>query len=256
VKLSWLFVLVLILAPAVSRQVSDEAKAWLPWLVQRLTKRAITKLPVEEQERFAEEWPALVNEIPGDVGKMIFAIRLLAGAHARTVAASARRIFCVAALMTTAIVVILAVVGAASPARAWGSEGRRIDAEIAAQRLETMTGLPLRIILCHLHSRPLNTLHAQSSSRHGIARTLAGATSRRAKLQPTPRRAGDDLRDALSPLVSGPIPLLVAQDLWADPAPSETVAAKFFPRLLRRLLATASLQKTCPLGSSATAPAL
>jgi hypothetical protein len=50
-----LFGLVLIPAPAVSRQVSDEAKAWLLWLVQRLTKRAIAKLPEEEQERSAEE---------------------------------------------------------------------------------------------------------------------------------------------------------------------------------------------------------
>lgn len=36
----------------------------------------------------------------------------------------------------------------------------------------------------------------------------------------------------------------------------ETVAVRFFPRLLRRLLAAASLQKTFPLGSFAGAAAL
>ena len=75
-KLSWVFILVMIVAPAVSRQLSDEAKAWMPWLVRWLTQRAVRKLPADERERYAEEWPGRVDEIPGDVGKLVFALGL------------------------------------------------------------------------------------------------------------------------------------------------------------------------------------
>jgi hypothetical protein len=72
VKLSWL----LIGAPALSRQLSEECKAWMPWLVQRLVKRAVDRLPVDQRERSAEEWPIQANKIPGDIGKLVFAIGL------------------------------------------------------------------------------------------------------------------------------------------------------------------------------------
>jgi hypothetical protein len=76
-KLSWLFILVMVVAPAVSRQASDEAKAWMPWLIRRLVERAIHRLSAEERERAAEEWPARVAEIPGDIGKLAFAFSLV-----------------------------------------------------------------------------------------------------------------------------------------------------------------------------------
>jgi hypothetical protein len=75
-KLSWLFILVMVVAPAVSRQLSDEMKAWAPWLIQRLVQRALHRLPVDDRERYAEEWPAQVAEIPGDIGKLAFAFSL------------------------------------------------------------------------------------------------------------------------------------------------------------------------------------
>jgi hypothetical protein len=92
VKLSWLFILVMVVAPAVSRQLSDEAKAWVPWLIRRLVQHAVRKLPVDERERFAEEWPAVVNEIPGDVGKLIFAMRLLVGSRKLRSGRNARKL--------------------------------------------------------------------------------------------------------------------------------------------------------------------
>jgi hypothetical protein len=76
VKLSGLFILILILAPAVSRQLSDETKAWAPWLIRCLVQRAVRKLPADDRERFVEEWPARVDEIPGDIGKLLFAMWL------------------------------------------------------------------------------------------------------------------------------------------------------------------------------------
>jgi hypothetical protein len=76
VKPSGLLILILILAPAVSRQLSDEAKAWVPWLIRCLGQRAVRKLPADERERFVEEWPARVDEIPGDAGKLVFAMWL------------------------------------------------------------------------------------------------------------------------------------------------------------------------------------
>lgn len=53
----------------------------------------------------------------------------------------------------------------------------------------------------------------------------------------------------------GPFPCRWLDDLWADPARPKPSASSFFPRRLRRLLAPASLQKSCPLGSSAAAAA-
>jgi hypothetical protein len=54
----------------------------------------------------------------------------------------------------------------------------------------------------------------------------------------------------------GPFPCRWLDDLWADPARPKPSAVSFFPRRPRRLLAPASLQKSCPLGSSAVAAAL
>jgi hypothetical protein len=75
-KLSWVFILVMIVAPAVSRQLSDELKAWLPWLIRWLTERAVRRLPVDAQEHGSDEWPAHIDEVPGDLGKLVYAIWL------------------------------------------------------------------------------------------------------------------------------------------------------------------------------------
>ena len=69
---------------AFSRQLSDEFKAWVPWLVGRLIKRSVNRLPESQRRRFEEEWRSHVNEIPGDAGKLVVAIGLLTAARRMT----------------------------------------------------------------------------------------------------------------------------------------------------------------------------
>lgn len=59
-----------------SRQLTDEFKAWTPWLVQRLVLFAALRMPKAQQERYAEEWSSFVDEIPGEVGKILAALGL------------------------------------------------------------------------------------------------------------------------------------------------------------------------------------
>jgi hypothetical protein len=56
--------------------VGEEVKAWMPWVIKRLVLSALTRLPAEEQERYREEWLAAVADIPGNIGKLLFAIDL------------------------------------------------------------------------------------------------------------------------------------------------------------------------------------
>jgi Fe-S cluster biosynthesis and repair protein YggX len=61
------------LVAALSRLVSDEFKAWRPWIVERLILIAERRLPAKHRKRLAEEWRSYIAEIPGDVGKVIAA---------------------------------------------------------------------------------------------------------------------------------------------------------------------------------------
>ena len=63
-------------AAAVSRLLADEGRAWLPHWTERLVKRAVSRLPLEQQKRFAEEWRAHLDEVPGDIGKLVSAVSL------------------------------------------------------------------------------------------------------------------------------------------------------------------------------------
>ena len=63
-----------ILIAATSKQATDELKAWMPWIIDRLIDRAVQQLPADDQERYDEEWRSHVRETPGDVGKLIEAI--------------------------------------------------------------------------------------------------------------------------------------------------------------------------------------
>jgi hypothetical protein len=65
-----------IIAAAVSRQLADEFKAWTPWVTKLLIRRAVRKLPDEQKDRYEEEWLSHVNEIPGEVGKLVAAFGL------------------------------------------------------------------------------------------------------------------------------------------------------------------------------------
>jgi hypothetical protein len=60
-----------------SRLLTDELKAWTPWIVDRLIRRAVRQSPENLRERLAEEWASHVNEIPGDIGKLLWAFDYL-----------------------------------------------------------------------------------------------------------------------------------------------------------------------------------
>ncbi len=78
------------LGTAFSRLLTDEFKAWIPWIIQRVIRRAIARLMPDQRERFAEEWQGHVNEVPGDIGKLRVALGLLAAARKMTPAAKNR----------------------------------------------------------------------------------------------------------------------------------------------------------------------
>jgi hypothetical protein len=76
-----------ILGTAVSRLMTDEIKAWIPWLIQRVIRSAIARLPRAQRERFEEEWQSHVNDVPGDFGKLRVALGFLTAARKMTLAA-------------------------------------------------------------------------------------------------------------------------------------------------------------------------
>ena len=70
-----------VIAAAVSRQLADEFKAWTPWIIGRLVKRAVRKLPEDCRDRFEEEWLSHIHETPGEVGKLTAALGFLFAAR-------------------------------------------------------------------------------------------------------------------------------------------------------------------------------
>jgi hypothetical protein len=73
---------------------ADEFKAWTPWIIVRLIKRAVQNLPEELRERCEEEWLAHVCDTPGEIGKLIAALGFLHAARAMSSdGAKLRRVF-------------------------------------------------------------------------------------------------------------------------------------------------------------------
>jgi lipopolysaccharide/colanic/teichoic acid biosynthesis glycosyltransferase len=66
-----------IFGAAISRQLTDEFKAWTPSLINYLIQRAVRQLPENQRKRREEEWRSHVEEIPGEVGKLIEALDCL-----------------------------------------------------------------------------------------------------------------------------------------------------------------------------------
>jgi hypothetical protein len=64
----------LIAVGAVSILLAEEFRAWMPWLIERLIRRAVRALPMDKRERYGEEWRSHLNEIPGEFGRLIVAI--------------------------------------------------------------------------------------------------------------------------------------------------------------------------------------
>jgi lipopolysaccharide/colanic/teichoic acid biosynthesis glycosyltransferase len=57
-----------------------EIKAWSCWLRQKLRRMAVAKLPKKCRDRYDEEWESGIEEIPGQLFKLIYAIGLLRAA--------------------------------------------------------------------------------------------------------------------------------------------------------------------------------
>jgi hypothetical protein len=64
--------------------IAGATKAWLPGIIDRLTDRAIKRLPHDQRDRFAEEWKSYVNDTPGDLRKLIAAVGFLFSAKKMT----------------------------------------------------------------------------------------------------------------------------------------------------------------------------
>lgn len=65
-----------IISTALSRQLADEFKAWTPWIIERIIRRAVARLPRDQQERFGEEFLVVVLPL---MGLITFLVLLLHG---------------------------------------------------------------------------------------------------------------------------------------------------------------------------------
>src|SRR5260221_12175735 len=68
-----LFVVTVVTAIFV-RIATEEAIAWSPSVVRRIMKLAVRRLPEKLRERFQEEWQSHINDVPGNIGKIVVAL--------------------------------------------------------------------------------------------------------------------------------------------------------------------------------------
>lgn len=68
------FTLAGVMGAVLSRQLSDEFKAWTPWIVDRIVRFAVSRAPPDLRKRLDEEWRSHLAEIPGDLGKLLVAV--------------------------------------------------------------------------------------------------------------------------------------------------------------------------------------
>jgi len=66
------FAVLALLAACLPRLLTDEFKAWVPWLVEKMISRAVNRAPPHYRQRLAEEWRSHANETPGSLGKLWF----------------------------------------------------------------------------------------------------------------------------------------------------------------------------------------
>lgn len=73
--------ILLALAVAVAgRLLADEAKAWAVWLHQRIRHLAVAKLPADRRDRYSEEWESGLEEVPGEIFRLLYSVGLLRAA--------------------------------------------------------------------------------------------------------------------------------------------------------------------------------
>jgi lipopolysaccharide/colanic/teichoic acid biosynthesis glycosyltransferase len=70
-----------IISASMSRLLADEFKAWAPSIIERIVRRAVARLPRDEQERFGEEWRSHISEVPGEIGRIVVALGFIVAAR-------------------------------------------------------------------------------------------------------------------------------------------------------------------------------
>jgi hypothetical protein len=69
--IAWALTAMGALAVAVtSRLITDDVKAWIPRVTERIIAHAVSKLPEDQRSRFLEEWQSYVSDTPGDICKL------------------------------------------------------------------------------------------------------------------------------------------------------------------------------------------
>jgi hypothetical protein len=63
-----------LIGAAFSKLLADEFKAWAPTIVSSILAIAVKVLPLSQRDRAAEEWTSHVNELPGDLSRVVFAV--------------------------------------------------------------------------------------------------------------------------------------------------------------------------------------
>src|SRR5690242_13498621 len=71
----------LVAVAVLTRVLTDEFKAWTPWLVEQLIRIAVSNLDDQLRSRMSEEWRSHITETPGDLGKLIVACGFVRAAH-------------------------------------------------------------------------------------------------------------------------------------------------------------------------------
>lgn len=61
--------------------VAEDVKAWTPWLVDRLIRRAVRNLSEAQRERYDEEWRSHAEEVPGRIAKVFVALGFVRAAR-------------------------------------------------------------------------------------------------------------------------------------------------------------------------------
>lgn len=63
-----------------AKLLADEFKAWAPSIASKIVSAAVRRLPAQMRERFSEEWQSHINDVPGDLGKIVVACGFLVAA--------------------------------------------------------------------------------------------------------------------------------------------------------------------------------
>ena len=66
-----------ILRTVLLKVLADDSKALLPWISERVVRRAVRSLPESQRERYNEEWRSHQSEMPGEIAKLFAALGFL-----------------------------------------------------------------------------------------------------------------------------------------------------------------------------------